>query len=262
MLSPTSARCPVSAVQPSVQAPPHRRRPRRVSLVPSLRCNLQFRPPAFDPAETRQKRRDYPRQFGKKMGGQKIPVRGCRIFLTPSFCQKEWRFKPKPQLGRRMGALFLCPHSSVIPRAPPIYHESIFREYRDALHPSAQGTVRTTFADIPGVLARGEDSGPHSPLCGSEPGDIPSAQGTARTTYADISGVLCARWSYRGGWAEHLGPSSLRNGCISESSTKACFCSDSAHSPSAFSYLSSYKRGRVPKNPAPCESCSKLCQVV
>ncbi len=55
-----------------------------------------------------------------------------------------------------MGALFLCPHSSVIPRAPPIYHESIFREYRDALHPSAQGTVRTTFAEILGVLARGE----------------------------------------------------------------------------------------------------------
>ena len=83
---------------------------------------------------------------------------------------------------------------------------------------SAQGTVRTTFADSRGVLARGEatgsaHSGPHSPLCGSESGDAPSApdwnvgirtarscgsesgdapsaQGTVRTTFADIPGVL------------------------------------------------------------------------
>ncbi|MEN9633095.1 MAG: hypothetical protein RL077_1499, partial [Verrucomicrobiota bacterium] len=81
-LSPTSARCPVSAVQPSVQSPQ-----------------------AFDPAETGQNRREYPRQFA-----------------------------PKPQPDRRIGVLFLCPHSFVMPRAPPIHHETIFREYRDALH--------------------------------------------------------------------------------------------------------------------------------
>ena len=46
-----------------------------------------------------------------------------------------------------MGALFLCPHSSVLPRAPPIYHESIFREYRDALQQSDGGaSVRRTFS--------------------------------------------------------------------------------------------------------------------
>jgi len=81
-LSPTSARCPVSAVQPSVQSPQ-----------------------AFDPAETGQNRREYPRQFA-----------------------------PKPQPDRRIGVLFLCPHSFVMPRAPPIHHETILREYRDALH--------------------------------------------------------------------------------------------------------------------------------
>jgi hypothetical protein len=80
-LSPTSAWCPVSAVQPSVQSPQ-----------------------AFDTAETGQNRREYPRWFA-----------------------------PKPQPDRRIGVLFLCPHSFVMPRAPPIHHETIFREYRDAL---------------------------------------------------------------------------------------------------------------------------------
>jgi hypothetical protein len=53
--------------------------------------------------------------------------------------------------------------------------------------PSAQGTVRIPFTDIPGILARGDQSGPHSPLCGSESGDAPSAQGTVRTPFADSS---------------------------------------------------------------------------
>ena len=85
-LSPTSAWCPVSAVQPSVQSPQ-----------------------AFDTAETGQNRREYPRWFA-----------------------------PKPQPDRRIGVLFLCPHSFVTPRAPPIHHETIFREYRDALQQNHQ----------------------------------------------------------------------------------------------------------------------------
>jgi len=36
----------------------------------------------------------------------------------------------------------------------------------------------------------GDQRGPRSPLCGSESGDAPSAQGTVRTTFADIRGVL------------------------------------------------------------------------
>ena len=121
MLSPNSAWCPVSAVQPSVQAPQ--------PLTP----------------QRHRKNAEITQGSSAKKLGQKIPVRGCRIFLTPSFCQKDWLFKPKPQAGRRMGALFLWPHSSVRPRAPPIYHESIFREYRDPLH---QGASRATPACI------------------------------------------------------------------------------------------------------------------
>ncbi|MEN9633147.1 MAG: hypothetical protein RL077_1551 [Verrucomicrobiota bacterium] len=90
-LSPTSAWCPVSAVQPSVQSPQ-----------------------AFDTAETAQNRREYPRWFA-----------------------------PKPQPDRRIGFLFLCPHSFVMPRAPPIQHETIFREYRDALQQGLGRTLRS-----------------------------------------------------------------------------------------------------------------------
>ena len=39
-------------------------------------------------------------------------------------------------------------------------------------------------------LWRGDQRGPRSPLCGSEPGQSPSAQGTVRTTFADILGVF------------------------------------------------------------------------
>ena len=39
-------------------------------------------------------------------------------------------------------------------------------------------------------LWRGDQRGLRSPLCGSEPGQSPSAQGTVRTTFADIPGVL------------------------------------------------------------------------
>ena len=42
-----------------------------------------------------------------------------------------------------------------------------------------------------GAVTKGvRHSGPHSPLCGSESGDTPSAQGTVRTTFAEIPGVL------------------------------------------------------------------------
>ena len=37
--------------------------------------------------------------------------------------------------GRGIWVLFLCPHSPVSPRAPPIYQETIFREYRGELQP-------------------------------------------------------------------------------------------------------------------------------
>ena len=114
MLAPTSAWCPVSAVQPSVQAPQ--------PLTPQR------------PGKNAAKTPSIPKAVWQKNGGQKNPGQRLQNFSAPSFCQKDWRFKPKPQPGWRMGALSLCPHSSVIPRAPPIYHESIFREYRDALH--------------------------------------------------------------------------------------------------------------------------------
>ena len=136
-------------------------------------CGATFRSgaPAFDTAETRQKHREYPRQFGKKMGGRKIPVRGCRIFLTPSFCQKDGRFKPKPQPSRRMGALFLCPHSSVLPRAPPIYHDNGSGRFpaitsTDHLWRVVQRGPHIVVRTVPCAALGPETTLPHRGLCG------------------------------------------------------------------------------------------------
>jgi len=52
---------------------------------------------------------------------------------------------------------------------------------------------------------RGDQSGPHSPLCGSASGDTPSAQGTVRTTFADIPGVLPRGEDIAADAAEHPG---------------------------------------------------------
>ena len=68
-------------------------------------CGATFRAgaPAFDTAEIRQKRRAYPRQFGKKMGGKKIPVRGCRIFLLHLSAKKMGGLSPSPNQAGGLG---------------------------------------------------------------------------------------------------------------------------------------------------------------
>ena len=73
MLSPTSAWCPVSAVQPSVQAPQ-----------------------PLTPQRHRKNAENTPGSLAKKWGGKKIPVRGCRIFLTHLSAKKMGGLSPSP----------------------------------------------------------------------------------------------------------------------------------------------------------------------
>ena len=110
-------------------------------------CGATFsssRPQAVDTAETGQKRSAYPGQFVRKMGGEggrKISSRGVAGFwrdLNPSF-YPELGGLGQAQTRPDDGGLFLCLHSFVMPPARPIYCETVFREYRDALHPCSTG---------------------------------------------------------------------------------------------------------------------------
>ena len=110
-------------------------------------CGATFRSAAPQPLTPQRRGRNAahtPGSLSGKWGGEggrKISSRGVAGFwrdLNPSF-YPELGGLGQAQTRPDDGGLFLCLHSFVMPPARPIYCETVFREYRDALHPCSTG---------------------------------------------------------------------------------------------------------------------------